>query len=150
MSQVTACPVPPDSLLARFGGPESYRDCFVREVAGNVTLSDFIERFYASAPFLPERIVLKLVGRRASRADASRLARGETDVFGAWKVVERREQEILLESKETGTASWFAVEPLGEGTRLHFGSWVGTIGQSGWKAMELAHVWYSRALLAGV
>lgn len=156
MSLVTAIAVPPDSLLAGFGGPESYRDCFMREVPGTVTLPEFIERFYGSAPFLPERIVLKLLGRKASRADAARLARGEAKAFGAWKLVERRDaeqgarSEILLESRETGTASWFAVEPSENGTRLMFGSWVGTIDQSGWRALEALHVLYSRVLLGGV
>ncbi|MHA7820894.1 MAG: hypothetical protein ACX930_14700 [Erythrobacter sp.] len=156
MSSVTAIALPPDSLLARFGGPESYRDCFAREVPESVTLPRFIEAFYSSAPFLPERIVLKLLGRKASRADAARIARGEAEAFGAWKLVERRDAaeggraEALLESKETGTASWFAVEPLESGTRLLFGSWVGQLDQSGWRFMERAHVWYSRVLLGGV
>ena len=150
MPQTRAIPVPPDSLLAGFGGPESYRDCFTRDVAEAVTLPQLIERFYGSAPFLPERLVLKLLGKRASRADAKRLAQGDTDSFGVWKVVERREAEILLESKPTGTASWLAVEPIESGTRLYFGSWVGNIDRSGWKPMEQAHVWYSHALLAGV
>lgn len=156
MPSVSPIEVPQDSLLAAFGGQQSYRDCFAREVPGEVTLADLIERFYASPVFLPERLILRLIGRKARLADARRLARGEAQEFGAWKVVERRSggaggmDEILLESKETGTASWLAVEPLDQGTRLLFGSWVGAIDQSGWRMMERLHVWYSRVLLAGV
>ena len=157
MATVTASPVPEDSLLAAFGGPGDYRDCFTRDVAGDVSLSEFIERFYCSAAFRPERMVLGLLGRGASNADAKAVARGETDEFCVWKVTERRETEALLDSKRTGTASWFAVEPLpsssaavGQQTRLYFGSWVGNLDQSGWKAMLQPHVWYSRFLLGGV
>ncbi|MEO1189250.1 MAG: hypothetical protein AAFW60_09255 [Pseudomonadota bacterium] len=195
MAKVTACDVPEGSLLAEFGGPGDYRDCFMREVPNtngrDVSLADFIERFYGSAAFLPERGLLKLLGTRASRADARALARGEADRFGAWKLVERREHnvedevaehgpegsaratarpqaregrgnrsadalrkkrltEILLHSKDTNTASWFAVEPLQGGSRLLFGSWVGGIEQSGWRAMLRAHVWYSKVLLGAV
>ncbi|WP_234033139.1 hypothetical protein [Erythrobacter rubeus] len=187
--------MPPGSLLAAFGGPEDYRDCFIRDVpnvdGGEVSLAQFIERFYSSTAFLPERLILKALGTPASRADIRALARGETDRFGAWRVVERRDhnaggevaehgpagsasptgrpqarkgrgnrsaealrktrlEEILLESKDTNTASWFAVEPRKDGTRLYFGSWVGGIDQSGWRGLMHAHVWYSRVLLGGV
>ena len=150
MAKVIARAVPDGSLLAQFGGPADYRDCFSRDVPGEVSLPDFIERFYRSAAFRPERVVLGLIGRGASDADARAVARGEADGIAVWKVVERRDGEALLESKGTGTASWFAVEPLDGGTRLLFGSWGGSIGESGWKAMLRPHVWYSRFLLAGV
>ena len=171
MAKVTACDVPEGSLLAGFGGPEDYRDCFYRDVPGEVSLSEFIERFYRSAAFLPERLVLRVLGTPASSADARAVARGEAERFGAWEMVERRSQsEALLHSKDTNTASWFKVEPvdgrsrpssssgceaqpqaepIGQ-TRLYFGSWVGGIDKSGWRSMLRAHVWYSRWLLGGV
>jgi len=153
MDRVTACDVPEGSLLALFGGPEDYRDCFCREVPGAVDLSTFIERFYCSMAFLPERMVLGAMGRGASSADARPLARGG---FGVWEVVERRESQILLESRGTGTASWLSVEPLGGSgqppsrsqaagqTRLLFGSWVGGVGQSAWRFMQRPHHIYAR------
>jgi hypothetical protein len=160
MAGVTACDVPEGSLLAAFGGPQDYRDSFCREVAGTVTLTEFVERFYCSAAFRPERIVLDLIGRGASSADVRAMARGQADAIAVWKVVERREDEILLESKGTGTASWLAVEALQPGfeaadaktprTRLLFGSWVGNLEQSGWRVMQRPHQWYSRFLLGGV
>ncbi|ALE17556.1 hypothetical protein AMC99_02281 [Altererythrobacter epoxidivorans] len=192
MGSVRQVEVSPDSLLARYGSAQDYRDCFAREVAGHVTLEQFIERFYCSAAFRPERIVLGLIGRGASNADARALARGETDRFAVWEVVERSDlpsgskavgherHEILLHSKDTGTASWLAVSSgsaaigqtgtsLSSGavgqtgtssssaavgqsrnpgtTTLYFGSWVGNLGQSGWRFMQQAHVLYSRVLL---
>ncbi len=149
MARVESTDLPEDSLLARFGGAADYRDCFVRVEPGTVSLEDYIERFYCSGAFAPERVILKLLGTPASSADARALARGDVDRFGAWRVVERRENEILLESKDTGTASWFRVQPNGNDTHLYFGSWVGNITQSGWKAAMRAHVWYSRFLLGG-
>lgn len=167
MFNVSACHLPEDSLLAQFGGHGDYRDCFCREVAGNVSLPEYIERFYCSMAFRPERMVLGLMGRRASSEDARKLARGEINRFGVWEVVERRENEILLESKGTGTASWLAVEPvafkqrsgsaekdssssaaIGKQTRLLFGSWVGNLEQSGWRIMQRPHQYYSRVLLS--
>ncbi|AWW73496.1 hypothetical protein CD351_03525 [Erythrobacter sp. KY5] len=162
MSKVTACDVPEGSLLAQFGDASDYRDCFWRDVPGEVTLAQLIERFYSSMAFLPERLILKALRTPAGRADIRALASGETDRFGAWKLVERREArsssgsvaqtnaQVLLESKDTSTASWFCVEPMGGGSRLYFGSWVGGIDQSGWRAVLSAHVWYSRVLLGGV
>ena len=162
MSAVTQCDVPEGSLLARYGGESDYRDAFCREVEGAVELPEFIERFYRSGSFLPERMVLHALTRNASSADARAIARGEAEEFGVWRMVERsdlssssaavgrRNAEALLESKDTGTASWFAVEPCESGTRITFGSWVGNLDQSGWKALQGAHVWYSKRLLAGV
>ena len=162
MSAVTPCDVPEDSLLARYGGPADYRDAFYRDVAGLVDLAHYLYRFYRSTAFLPERMVLHTITRRASSADARAIARGETDTFGVWRVVERtdlssssgavgrEDAEALLESKGTGTASWFKVEPAGDTTRLYFGSWVGNLDQSGWKALQGAHVWYSKFLLGSV
>jgi len=160
MRKVREVEVPQDSLLAHFGGPDDYRDAFCREVPGEVSLEQFIERFYCSMAFRPERLVLGLLGRSASNADARALARGEADGIAVWEVVGRREAEVLLESPDTGTASWLAVEAVPSSssaavgktsarTRLLFGSWVGRVGETGWRFMLRPHVWYSRVLLAG-
>ncbi|WP_298307271.1 hypothetical protein [uncultured Erythrobacter sp.] len=166
--------MPEDSLLAGFGNDSDYRDCFIRDVSGGMNLERYLERFYCSRAFLPERLILKALCKPASSADARALAAGETDRFGVWQVVERREarssseavvhsrSEALLESKPTGTASWFAIEAMdvgqsssssgaiGQKTRLYFGSWVGSINESGWNALLRPHLWYSRELLAAV
>ncbi|MEL7198121.1 MAG: hypothetical protein AAGL10_07375 [Pseudomonadota bacterium] len=150
MATVIAIPVPQDSLLAGFGDADDYRDCFYRDAPGTVSLSHFIEQFYCSAAFIPERIILKLIAGPSSRRDAAAFAHGKADSFGVWKVVERQGNQALFHSRDTNTASWFAVEPREGATRLLFGSWVGGIDQSGWKSLLQAHVWYSRVLLGGV
>ena len=150
MAKVSAIPVPSDSLLAGFGGSRDYRDCFVREERGAVSLPDLIERFYCSAAFRPERIILGLIGSGASNEDARVLARGDADGIALWNVIERRDHEILLEAPSTGTASWLAIEPHEGTTQLLFGSWVRELDQSGWRFMQHAHEWYSRVLLGGL
>ena len=150
MTTVREIPVPEGSLLEGYGGEEDYRDCFVRDVPGDVSLEDLIYRFYSSRAFLPERLVLKALGKPASSADARALADGKSDRFGVWQVAGREADQALLESKSTGTASWFAVAAIDAGTRLYFGSWVGSINESGWNALRKPHLWYSRELLAAV
>ena len=151
MDKVRPCNVPEGSLLAGFGAPSDYRDCFYRVVPETVELSQLIGRFYASAAFWPERFVLGLIGKRSSASALQALVQGESDRFAVWQVVERQEFQILLESRGTGTASWLAVEVLDGGrTKLMFGSWVGGVEQSGWRFMLRPHRLYSRLLLGGV
>ncbi|WP_299196288.1 hypothetical protein [uncultured Erythrobacter sp.] len=150
MAKIEAIPVPPGSLLAGFGPPQSYRDCFSREVPGSVPLEQFIERFYCSWTFRPERLALGLIGRGASNADARAVASGEAQSFAAWTVIERREGEILLQDFQGATASWLSVVP-GEGsTTLLFGSWVGKPDRGVVKVLMPFHRWYSRVLLGGI
>ncbi len=107
MAKVNACDVPEGSLLAEFGGPDDYRDCFACAVPGEVTLAAFIERFYCSMAFRPERLALGLIGRGASNADAAKLARGEAQTFAAWNVVDRWEtdaQGLVAEHGPAGSA----------------------------------------------
>ncbi|MEL6530653.1 MAG: hypothetical protein AAFQ27_11875 [Pseudomonadota bacterium] len=150
MAEIESIPVPPDSLLAQFGAPSAYRDCFRCEVPETVSLTQFIERFYCSTAFRPERIVLGLIGKGASNADAAAVARGTTDRFAAWTVVERHEDQILLQDFRQSTASWLAVQPHEASTTLLFGSWVGEPEGAIVKALMPFHQWYSRVLLRGV
>lgn len=150
MTQVTSCEVPEGSLLAQYGGLQDYRDCFAREVPGEVTLSQYIERFYSSIAFGPERVILRLIGRGASPDNIRALARGDSDRIAVWEVIERTPDQILLLSKDTNTASWLSTQTVEGSTNLMFGSWVGGIEQSGWRVMLAPHVWYSRLLLGAV
>ncbi|MEO1221334.1 MAG: hypothetical protein AAFY42_08290 [Pseudomonadota bacterium] len=155
MAKVTEIPVPEGSLLAQFGPPpgltaEPYRDCWSRTEPGEVTLEQFIERFYCSRTFRPERMLLGLIGRGGSSEDARRLARGEVQSFAAWNVVERRERELLMQDFSGATASWLSVEALEGSTRLMFGSWVGRADSPLVRALMPFHSWYSRVLLGGV
>lgn len=149
MSAVTPCEVPDGSLLDEFGPTHAYRDAFTRIEPGVVTLEELITRFYSSGAFRPERVLLGLAGHPGNDEDAAALARGETDRFAVWRVVERRETEILLQDKTGATASWLAVRPAGPNTQLLFGSWVGQPEKPLVKALMPFHRWYSRWLLRG-
>lgn len=150
MPAIRACPLPADSLLARHSRPGDHTDCYTVDVPGAVGLEAFVEAFYTSRGFLPERWVLTLVGRGATRADARRLARAETDRFAAWRVEDRTDRELLLQDYLGRTRSWLAVEPLAAGgTRLCFGSgimWRGK-GDGLFRALLGFHAVYSRVLL---
>lgn len=154
MAKIEGIAVPQGSLLAEFGAPDAYRDCFAREVPGAVSLEEFVERFYCSAAFRPERIALGLIGRGADNSDAQAVARGKADNFAAWTVIERRANEILLQDFQEATASWFTVQPSEksntQSTKLLFGSWVGQPDRGIVKALMPFHRWYSRFLLSGV
>lgn len=125
MTRATQIEVPQGSLLAEFGKAKGHRDCFMREVPGEVSLPQFIERFYCSMAFRPERLVLSLIGKGASNADAAALARSDAASFAAWNVIARSQDEILLQDFQQSTASWLSVQPAENGTKLLFGSWVG-------------------------
>ena len=152
--QPTAAPLPADSLLARLRGPECYRDAFRVEVPGRVTLAQYIAAFYASAAFTPERHLLGLIGRGATRADIAALAEGRADRFAAWTVEARNDNEVLLRDFQNRTCSWLMVEPAGEGeaataaTTLWFGSAVRAPDAPLVRALMPFHRWYSRRLLA--
>ncbi len=150
MAQVTPVSVPQGSLLASFGEPHHYRDCFMREEVGAVTLPDFIERFYCSWAFRPERLALGAIGKGASSDDARALARGEVDSFAAWNLIERDETQILMQDFQKRTASWLCVEPTGGATKLYFGSWVGEPDHPAMKALMGFHIAYSKVLLGAV
>ncbi|WP_298471282.1 hypothetical protein [uncultured Erythrobacter sp.] len=150
MAKVENITIPRGSLLAEFGPAEAYRDCFQCEVPGQVSLTQFIERFYCSVAFRPERIVLGLIGKGANNSDVQELASGAADSFAAWKVIERRDDEILLQDFRGTTASWLSVKPHDKTTTLLFGSWVGQPDRGIVKTLMPFHRWYSRVLLGGV
>jgi hypothetical protein len=150
MPAIGARPLPPDSLLARHARPGDHTDCYACEVPGTVPLAALVEAFYCSRGFLPERLLLYLIGRGASPADARRLARGESEDFAAWRVEARAPDQVLLQDFQGRTRSWLAVEALDEGgTRLCFGSgvmWRGR-GDAPFRALLGFHAAYSRVLL---
>ena len=163
MSKVSACPVPEGSLLAGFGEPGDYRDCFQKSIPRPVALPELICRFYCSPAFRPERLALSLIGKGASNVDAEALSAGSVESFAAWTVVARsdseaiaqtgnarRADEILLQDFSGATASWLSVHPQGETTQLRFGSWVAKPDRLVVKALLPLHRAYARVLLGGV
>ena len=146
---VRAETLPENALLQRYAqNDKNYTDCFVKEVPGNISLTDFITAFYTTPLFRAERFVLKLAVRRPSTdAQAQAIAAGQAEEFAVWSVEDRSEDQALFCDMASSTRSWFMVEPIDGGTRLYFGSAV-TPGTSLFvRALAPLHKIYSRGLL---
>lgn len=146
---VRAETLPENALLQRYAqNDKNYTDCFVKEVSGNVSLTDFITAFYTTPLFRAERFVLKFAVRRPSTdAQAQAIAAGQAEEFAVWSVEDRSEDQALFCDMASSTRSWFMVEPIDGGTRLYFGSAV-TPGTGFFvRALTPLHKIYSRGLL---
>ena len=137
MSTVTASSLPTTSLLNRYERPswegpiEPYTDSFAAQIAGEVDITQFVTAFYTTRLFRLERLVLKfLAGKPSTDRQAERMAAGEIEVFAAWNVEARTDNQLLMCDFRARTRSWFMVEPIGAGltaseragTLLRFGS----------------------------
>lgn len=143
-------PLPQASLLESYRAAGSYVDCFTAEVPRAVSLPQFIEAFYTSRAFRPERwLIGAVLGKRANNSDVTRLARGETRHFSAWSIEARQADQILLCDYQGRTRSWLMVQTVPGGTRLHFGSAVVKPGDPIFKVLLGFHTFYSRILLRG-
>jgi hypothetical protein len=146
VSAILPRPLPPASLLARHAAPGDHVDCYTVELPRAVGLEEFVTAFYSSVGFLPERLVLALIGRGGTLAEARALARGEASRFAAWRVEARGEHELLLIDYLGRTRSWLMAELLSSGdTRLHFGS--GILRRQGDKPRDRLERGLFRALL---
>ena len=147
------CELPADALLARYGPPH-YTDCFTAVVAGDVSLGEYVYAFYTAPLFRCERMILRLIGRGSSDADADRLVKGAQDSFAAWSVEDRTDNQLLMCDFQSRTRSWFQVAPATAGTRLHFGSAVTTDADKDappprFRILLGLHRVYSKLLLRG-
>ena len=154
MPDIEACELPQNALLRIYSG--EYTDCFATEIPRRVTHAEFVAAFYNTRLFKLERIVLTLIGKSSTDADARELAIGRRDAFAAWTVERREIDQLLLCDFQGKTRSWLMVEPRVDGTRLYFGSAVmksvdsGTGSKrmsGGFRALLGFHRRYSRALL---
>lgn len=158
MPKIRSCPLPPEALLDRYGGPGGYADCYVTALPRTVSHPEFVEAFYTTAVFKLERFLLRsLVSRPSTDQEAGQLARGERDSFAAWSVEGRAPDQLLLSDFRGRTRSWLMVAPSGRpgpaGTDLYFGSAVvrSRSGRAGlgpvFGALLGFHKVYSRVLL---
>jgi hypothetical protein len=154
MSVVEACEPPQNALLRIYSS--EYIDCYATDIARQVTHADFVAAFYNTRLFKLERIVLTLIGKPSTDADALELANERRETFAAWTVERRAIDQLLLCDFQGKTRSWLMVEPRGTGTRLYFGSAVvkragNGIGEKkmsgGFRALLGFHRRYSRGLL---
>lgn len=158
-SPVTACPLPGDSLLARYRSIGAYTDCFSCSVPFHSSLEGYVQAFYTTGLFKLERGVLARFLRKPSTDEqAAQLAAGQLDQFAAWTVEARSENQFLLCDYRARTRSWLMVKHGGEQdtTCLYFGSAIvpknherspaETSGLPG-RLLTGLHRLYSRALL---
>lgn len=166
MPTVTASALPESSLLAEYGAGTSgatgnYVDCYQTEVPRAVNLHEFVFAFYTTPLFKMERTVLGLLaGKSSTDNEAEHLAIGNSEVFAAWSVEKRSDDQLLMCDFRGRTRSWFMVAPReadgGVGTVLRFGSAVVArrnrrtgVTEQGWvfDALLGFHKLYSKMLL---
>jgi hypothetical protein len=163
MPSIHQCELPPGALLAKYQHGRAYADCYVTQIARQVSQAQYVEAFYTTPLFKLERLLLAwLVSKPSTDAQAGQLASGTVDSFAAWSVEDRREDQLLMCDLHGRTRSWLMVVPVeGEsagGTRLYFGSAVvpARIARAGTETPDLGwafrlllgfHKLYSRALL---
>lgn len=156
-SDVRACALPPEALLARYSDAGAYADCWVAELAGRVSHAAFVEAFYTGALIRIERLFIGLLlSRPSTDADVKQLAASTATAFAAWRVEARCEDQLLLCDASGRTRSWLMVRQAASHTKLYFGSAVvpkldAATGQRRMGPLFAAllgfHKLYSRALL---
>ena len=160
MTSVQPCSLPDDALLDTYRANGAYTDCYATDIVGSVSHKLFVTAFYTTSLFKLERAILKwTVLKPSTDAEAEQLASGATDVFAAWHVEKRCENQLLMCDLHGRTRSWLMVAPLktesGPGTRLYFGSAVVPVKSAtgmltlgpGFRALLGFHKIYSKALL---
>lgn len=125
--RVRPTPLPQSALLQRYNRPHCYTDCYCCEIGSTVSHAEFVSRFYCTALFKAERLILRMfAGARSSDEQARALARGDLDRFAAWTVEARAGDQLLMCDMGSRTRSWLMTEPIIDsgqtGTRLYFGS----------------------------
>jgi hypothetical protein len=160
MPGVTRQPVPETALHAKYARNGGHADCFVTDIARQVTHAEYVEAFYTSWLFRLERLVLTcLVFKPSTDAEARAVARGERDRFAAWFLEARAPDQLLMHDYQDKTRSWFKVESLRREpptTRLYFGTGIKPVtDENGTKRLGVFfkllmgfHLLYARALLS--
>jgi hypothetical protein len=159
MPAVRAIELPTNALLQRYVRSGAYTDCYVTEMAREISLAEFVEAFYTTRVFKLERFILGVAAARPSTdAQATQLGQGIIDSFAAWSVEDRGAEQLLLGDFSGRTKSWLMVSAGATfpGTRLYFGSAVvpehdEVAGQAKlgfvFRALLGFHQGYSRVLL---
>jgi hypothetical protein len=158
---IEARPLPDGALLQVYASRGAFTDCYATDIGFPVTNAQYVAAFYTTPIFRLERLILAwALSRPSTDAQAVQLANGLTETFSAWRVEDRREDQLLMSDVRGRTRSWFMVSPVHAGidvhTRLYFGSAVlpavnPRTGESGMAAAFSAllgfHHRYSEVLL---
>jgi hypothetical protein len=135
MFSIEKCPIPANTLLAKYSQNGTYVDCYSTVVREEIAFPEFIFGFYTTPLFRLERSILKLlVSKPSTDQEVRSLADGMNNTLAAWTVEDRRENEILMCDFVGRTRSWLMTAPVrtlnGARTRLYFGSAVVPIRDS--------------------
>jgi hypothetical protein len=151
--------LPEGALLKRYRDSGAYTDCYVLDVDGAVSQTDYVCAFYTSWLFKVERFILTwAVAKPSTDAEAEALSAGHREAFAAWTVEGRTSEQLLMCDYQRRTRSWLKTEPLDGGarTRLYFGSAVVPLRPDGrrdrgfgfaFRLLVGFHNLYSRGLL---
>lgn len=155
---VTKSDLPAESLLCTYRERGHYTDCYHTDVAGTVSLAEYVVAFYTTRLFKMERAILALaVSKPSTDEEARKLVDGALDTFAAWRVEMREDAQMLLCDFRGQTRSWFMREQRADATRLYFGSAVVSASTGRGDERRMAptyavllpfHRLYSRALLS--
>jgi hypothetical protein len=156
-ARVREIELPEGALLQRYAGGEGFADAYATDLDREVSFESYVEAFYSTGMFAPEKFLLSVLGRRSSKEQLGAMARGEQERFAAWTVEARADAQLLLKDDTGRTRSWLHCESLPDGgTRLYFGSAVVARSDprsgerrlgAGFNALLGFHRAYSRALL---
>lgn len=123
MATIIKTDLPEEAFLQRYRRDGSYTDCYCMDMAGSISMPDYISAFYTTPLFKIERKILAVAaGKHSSDAAAQRLALGDETSFSAWTVEDRSHSQLLLRDYLGRTRSWLMAEPQSSSTRLYFGS----------------------------
>ena len=161
MFSIESCSIPDGALLNNYLREGTYTDCYVTDIRGSVSHTQYVMAFYTTPVFKLERLILKIaVSRPSTDAQAKQLAAGSIDAFAAWHVEARSENQLLMSDFHGHTRSWLMVVPMtstsGTRTRLYFGSAVVPVENPGTGRLSLGfgyrallgfHRLYSKVLL---
>ncbi|MCQ3938418.1 MAG: hypothetical protein DPW18_15420 [Chloroflexi bacterium] len=102
--------------------PGAYTDSYCADLPIQISFPEYLFAFYTTPLFKLERLILLLVRKPSTDAQAGELANGVRDTFAAWTVEARAENQILMCDFAGSTRSWLMVVPMEKSTRLYFGS----------------------------
>lgn len=133
MFAVSKCAIPDGALTRPYAAQHGVSvDCYKAEVCGDVSLEEFVGRFYRGRLFKMERwLIEKVVGATSSEEQLENLLQQKSTKFSAWAQIAREPAQMIMRDYQGKTCSWFMTAPHEAGTTLYFGSIVNPDGRSG-------------------
>jgi hypothetical protein len=125
MPTIQQSPAPPTALIYQYTSmPGAYTDSYHAEISKQVAFPEYVFAFYTTPLFKLERLILLLVRKPSTDAEAKDLANGIRDSFAAWTVEARAGDQILMCGFMNRTRSWLMIVPAkgGKSTQLYFGT----------------------------